>query len=149
MTKKLNTDTITSELEGSAFFPSRTPAASPMQEASEATPPPPASSTSHARPSRRKTSSTNEDASTLASNGASLIETIRHVVKDPGKEVSFVRLSPAEKERLVDLVYAFKRQGKKTSETEINRIAVNFILEDYRINGDDSVLAQVLEALRA
>lgn len=149
MTKKLNTDTITSELEGSAFFPSRTPAASPMQEASETPPPPSANSTSRAGPSKRKTSDTSKHASTLASNSASVIETIRRVVKNPGKEVSFVRLSPAEKERLVDLVYAFKRQGKKTSETEINRIAVNFILEDYRINGDDSVLAQVLEALRA
>jgi hypothetical protein len=63
--------------------------------------------------------------------------------------VSFVRLTPEEKGHLADLVYTYKRQGIKTSENEINRIAVNYILSDYVENGAESVLARVIAALRA
>jgi phage gp16-like protein len=88
-------------------------------------------------------------ASTLASNQASLIETIRKTVKSLGNKVSFTRLTPEEKGRLTDLVYTYKRQGIKTSENEINRIAINFLLEDFKKNGKESVLAQVIDALNA
>ncbi len=101
------------------------------------------------------------EASTLTSNGASTlassvanhdderIEAIRRVVKTPGREVSFVRLSPEEKGELADVVYTYKRRGFKTTENEINRIAINALLADYRSNGEQSILAKVLAALRA
>lgn len=89
------------------------------------------------------------DASTLASYQEGLIDSIRRTVKTPGKEVAFVRLSPEEKADLADIVYKYKRQRRKTTETEVARIAVNFILEDYKANGDTSVLARVLDALLA
>ncbi len=76
-------------------------------------------------------------------------ETIRKVVKRTGREVSFVRLSAEEKGRLADIVYIYKRQGIKTSENEINRIAINLLLKDYDTNGHESVLARVLSALQA
>jgi hypothetical protein len=88
-------------------------------------------------------------ASTLASNHTSIIETIRKTVKSLGKEVSFTRVTPEEKGRVVDIVYTYKRQGVKTSENEINRIAVNFLVEDFSKNGKESVLAQVIDALNA
>ncbi len=88
-------------------------------------------------------------ASTLASREASTIEAIRKVVKVPGREVSFVRLSADEKSRLTDIVYTYKRQGQKTSENEINRIAINYLLLDYDEHGDQSMLARVLAALLA
>ena|SRR6266446_3374158 len=88
-------------------------------------------------------------ASTLASNHDSMIETIRKTVKSLGKEVSFTRLTPEEKGRLADIVYTYKRQGTKTTENEINRIAINFLIEDFNKNGKKSVLAQVIEALNA
>ena len=85
----------------------------------------------------------------LSGDDAALIETIRKAVKVTGKEVSFARLTPAEKSQLADIVYTYKRQGKKTSETEIARIAINFILEDYRAHGEQSILGRVLERLFA
>jgi hypothetical protein len=88
-------------------------------------------------------------ASRLASNHDSMIETIRKTVKSLGKEVSFTRVTPEEKRRLTDIVYTYKRQGIKTSENEINRIAINFLIEDFTKNGKESWLAQVLEALNA
>jgi hypothetical protein len=90
-----------------------------------------------------------KQASSLPSNSAEVIERIRKVVKVPGKEVLFVRLTPEEKAQLGDIVYTYKRQGKKTSENEINRIAVNCILEDYRTHGKTSILARVIDALLA
>lgn len=100
-------------------------------------------------------------ASTLASAGdraldmlasppdPAVIEAIRKTVKQPGREVSFVRLTPTEKGRLTDIVYTYKRQGIKTSENEINRIAVNFLMDDYHQHGERSILAMVIAALRA
>jgi len=88
-------------------------------------------------------------ASLLASYHASIIDIIRKTVKNVGKEVTFVRLTPEEKNRLTDIAYTYKRQGIKTSENEISRIAINFLLEDYKTNGETSVLAKVLASLLA
>jgi hypothetical protein len=91
----------------------------------------------------------NERARYPASNQASFIEEIRRAVKDPGGKTTFVRLTAEEKNHLVDLVYTYKRQGNKTSENELVRIAIGFLLEDHTERGQDSVLAQVIEALNA
>jgi hypothetical protein len=88
-------------------------------------------------------------ASTLASKQDSMIEVIRKTVKSLGTKVSFTRVTPEEKARLSDIIYTYKRQGIKTSENEINRIAMNFLIEDFYKNGKESVLAQVIEALNA
>jgi hypothetical protein len=99
------------------------------------------------------TNGTNEqlppNASTLASYTDSTIETIRKTVKAVGKEVSFIRLTQNEKNQLADILYTFKRQGVKTTENEVNRIGLNLLLEDYRANGENSVLARVIAALLA
>ncbi len=88
-------------------------------------------------------------ASTLAQVPDEAIGAIRRAVKVPGKEVSFVRLTAEEKAQLADIVYTYKRQGKKTTENEINRIAVNYMVQDYKANGEQSVLARVIAALLA
>ncbi len=88
------------------------------------------------------------DASMLA-NVNGIVEAIRKTVKQIGKEVSFVRLLPEEKRQLADIAYTYKSQGIKTSENEISRIGINWMLEDYQANGKESILAKVLEALNA
>lgn len=88
-------------------------------------------------------------ASLLASDATDAIGAIRAVVRTPGREVSFVRLSPEEKAQLADIVYTYKRQGQKTTENEIQRIALNALLHDFDEHGETSVLARVLAALRA
>ena len=89
-----------------------------------------------------KQASTNDD-------DIAAVEAIRKTVKTLGREVSFVRLTPEEKGALAEVVYAYKRQGIKTTENEINRIAINALLADYHANGETSLLARVLSALRA
>jgi hypothetical protein len=118
------------------------------------TPPPPAQDTPEEPPVRqtvpnKASRKDSKRASTLASNQESLIETIRKIVKSLGNKVSFTRLTPEEKGRLADIVYTYKRQGTKTSENEINRIAINFLIEDFHAHGEDSVLAKVIDALNA
>ena len=108
---------------------------------------------------RTQPAATEDEASDAASNHASMlainenerevVEAIRKVVKAPGREVSFVRLTAEEKAQLADIVYTYKRQGQKTSETEINRIAINYILADYHEHGERSILARVLAVLLA
>ncbi|HZM23462.1 MAG TPA: hypothetical protein VFC02_17050 [Anaerolineales bacterium] len=88
-------------------------------------------------------------ASTLASKQDNMIEVIRKTVKSLGSKVSFTRVTPEEKGWLADIIYTYKRQGIITSENEINRIAMNFLIEDFHKNGKESVLAQVIEALNA
>ena len=107
----------------------------------------PANSSEPARQHFRKPGG--ELASTLASFPDGVVEGIRQVVKEQGKEVSFIRMTPGEKSQLTEIVYTYRRHGRKTSENEINRIAVNFMLSDYRVNGGNSLLARVLDALFA
>ena len=58
-------------------------------------------------------------------------------------------LTEDEKHQLADIAHNYKRRGKRTSETQIHRIAVNFILQDYKANGEHSVLDRVIRALLA
>lgn len=137
MKKQLPTDMISNELsESSVFFPKPTVAEHAQAEKPEQNQPP---------------ASTGESkiAKELASYQLSLIATIRKTVRQLGKEVSFIRLTPEEKQQLADIVYTYKRQGVRTSENEINRIAINFLLEDYVAHGQASILAKVLEAVYA
>ena len=77
----------------------------------------------------------------------SIIEIIRKAVKDVGKESATYRFTPEEKKALLELSFSFKMQGYKTSENELTRIAINFILEDQKQNGRNSVIQRVLDAL--
>jgi hypothetical protein len=101
------------------------------------------------RPSSNTNGAGHTSTAALVPVDANAVEAIRQVLKIPGREVSYVRLTPEEKARLSDIVYTYKRQGQKTSETEINRIALNYLLLDYHEHGEQSVLARVLAALLA
>lgn len=166
MAKKLNVSGIMNELrEGSAFF--QKPAATPPPEAQSAdektpntTPVPPDPQASKTGSSPASTSPYKQDSqialpdnsqhdSMLASYQASMIEPIRKALKSQGKEVSFVRLTEDEKTALADIVYTYRRQKVKTSENEINRIAINFLIRDYEEHGEGSILAQVIAAINA
>ena len=77
----------------------------------------------------------------------SIIELIRRAVKDVGKESATFRFTPEEKKALLELTFIYKVQGYKTSENELTRIAINFILENHKQNGRNSILEKVLQAL--
>jgi hypothetical protein len=78
-----------------------------------------------------------------------LIEDIRKAVKVVGREPGTIRLTEQEKSQLTDIIYTLGRQSIRTSENEVYRIAINYLLEDWREHGKESVLARVLAALQA
>lgn len=78
-----------------------------------------------------------------------IIQLVRKAVKEFGKEAATHRFTVAEKKAIADILYVYKQRGLKTSENEITRIAVNFILQDYEESGENSVLDRVLRALNA
>ena len=80
---------------------------------------------------------------------AELVETIRKNVKRLGKESTVYRFTPEEKSALADIVYTYKRNGVRTSENEVIRIAMNWLLENYQTDGKNSILARVLDKLNA
>ena len=78
----------------------------------------------------------------------SMLESIRKTVKLVGKEAATHRFTPEEKQAIADIIYTNRRQGYDTSENEIARIGINWLVWDYQENGHDSVLAHVLKALK-
>ena len=74
-------------------------------------------------------------------------EAIRKAVKQIGKEAATHRYTEAEKKAIANIVFTYRNQGIFTSENEISRIAINFVIEDFEQNGEESILAKCLKAL--
>lgn len=167
MTKKLPTNDIANELSGaSVFFQSQSavePAIRPhtpeRQQVPEQTTPQQEVIETPMTPRHRDTTtprSTDIETADKNDNGiahdegylsATTLEKIRKEVRQLGKEAATHRFRTQEKMALGDIVYTYTRQGYKTSENEITRIAVNWLLLDYQENGEHSVLARVLESI--
>ncbi len=146
--KKLDVSTITNELRGqSVYFPQKQEEEVIKPEAPLSPPAQPISDSLQA--SKHSSNLASKHASTLALS-TEMIEFIRKIVKNPGKEdVLYIRLTKEEKDKLADVSYTYKRQGMKTSDNEVVRIAINALLEDYKANGETSLLATILASLHA
>jgi len=165
MKKKLNTSRVMSELTGvSPFFPTATE--EPKQEDApspihipradstkpEKKKPAPATDRYHdtMKPRHRDTTVSRNHATTGAIvQDNDLLEKARKAVKQIGKEAATHRFTLEEKNMLADIEYTYRRQGIRTSENEITRIAMNYFAEDYRKNGEESLLAKVLKLLNS
>jgi hypothetical protein len=75
------------------------------------------------------------------------IESVRRAVKEFGKEAATHRFTLEEKRAIAEIIYAYQSRSLRTSENEITRIAINFIINDFKQNGEDSILDRVLRAL--
>lgn len=76
-----------------------------------------------------------------------MVEQIRRAVKEVGKEAATHRFSAEEKQAVGQIVFSYKQQGIRTSENEIARISINYLVRDYRQRGSQSILAQILKEL--
>ena len=101
----------------------------------------------HKQPPNRETMQPSNHDTVVSRYHDTTIETVRKAVKELGKEAATHRFTSEEKSAIADLVYAYKRQGIRTSENEITRIAVNFVLQDNQESGKNGVLDKVLRAL--
>ena len=171
MKKQLPIDDISNELSGSSvffsketdpsenapFFPEKNPApasqAAPNQKTGEQSRPDKAQVKNHGvtQPRNRDTMKPSHHDTMINSfedtKHAPMLDTVRQAVKQLGKEAATHRFTQAEKQQLGDLIYAYNRKGVRTSENELTRIAVNWLLLDHKERGAHSVLARVLDAL--
>jgi hypothetical protein len=146
MSKHLDEKAMQRELSGSAFFDTR-------QDAESSTAKPSARDAGH----ETKVSSRSEietprhrgPTTPLLRETEEVIETIRRAVHQFGKEDATYRFTGEEKKALADIVYTYGTAGIKTSQNEITRIAINWLVEDYRANGEGSILARVIARLNA
>lgn len=86
-------------------------------------------------------------APTLPSSDSSLIAEVHKAVKQIGRFEGTHRYTEEEKDGLDEIIRTCKKKRIRTSENEIARIGINVLLEDYRRNGEQSILAQVLKSL--
>ncbi len=77
------------------------------------------------------------------------MESVRKAVKLLGEKAATHRFTADEKDALADIVYAMKKKGIHTSENEVTRIAINYMVWEYRQNKQASILSSVLERLNA
>ncbi len=86
---------------------------------------------------------------TTADSGDDYTEVVRKAVKLLGEKAATHRFTADEKDAIADIVYTLKKKGITTSENEITRIAINYLVWEYRQSKQISILSRVLERLNA
>src|SRR3954451_21582759 len=142
MSKKLRTNDIVNELSAGAFFQPREASKEPAESRKNSTASSPASTKASSldsssdsllaitpasprdssKASRLASKAANEQASLpeQLANSDDLVDAVYRVVRRPGKDTGFVRMSAAEKSPLADLATAINQQhGWKVTETEL------------------------------
>jgi len=163
MKKKLDVNAFASSLRGeSVFFPTKENAPAPDQagdpqepiKEEQPFPPSPLAEVQESNhdtviPRHHDTMQPRNHDTASQEREDNIEEKVRKAVKQVGKEAATHRFTLAEKNALADIEYSYKRQGIRTSENEITRIAMNYFVEEYRQNGENSLLAKVLKRLNS
>jgi hypothetical protein len=147
--KNLNPEGLINELKGgSSFFPAQT---EPIKQGETHTPPTEQDKHIHDTviPRYHEPITPTTHDTMIPDNEDELLEAVRKAVKQIGKEGATQRLTLEEKQALADIEYRYQRQGIRTSGNEIIRIALNYAVENYRKNGENSLLAKVLKRLNS
>ena len=150
MKKKLNTTGVMNELRGqSVFFPTKVDKSTPehsaesIQEITHDTVIP------RYHETMNDTMTPSNHDTMIPKKEDEVLETVRKAVKQLGREPATQRLTIEEKQALRDIEYSYSSQSIQTSSNEIIRISLNFVLADYRLNGENSILAKVLRKLNS
>ena len=78
-----------------------------------------------------------------------MIEAVRKALKIFGKEAATHRFTLEEKQAIAELVFAFRKKNIRTSENEIARIAINWLILDHKDKKENSILSEALMALNS
>jgi hypothetical protein len=155
--KKLDETAIANELrEGSLFFrPKVEEKKEAPTEKEQPKPTPPAKKEPHSpapstdKPHTDDTATPRYHDTVIPRHHDTIIETTRKAVKQLGKEAATHRFTVDEKKALKSIERDYEVKDIRTSENEITRISINYMIEDYRKNGDESILARVLKLLNS
>lgn len=77
------------------------------------------------------------------------MEAVRRVVREVGKERADVGLTPGEKETLREIAFTRTQAGRRTTINDVVRVALNWLLEDYRARKEKSLLSRTLDAVQS
>jgi hypothetical protein len=98
---------------------------------------------------RKHESQQADSLSSMLASSSDLADAIYCVVKRPGKEISYVRMTEREKTELGSVLAGIVQDyGYKVTETELARIAILALLADHAETGDDSLLMRAVVALK-
>ncbi len=140
--KKLNTSSVLNELTGRSRYFEASP--QPKDTKVEVVPAEESSS-----PKRDNSAQSNRDTMTPRYHDTAMIETVRKALMTFGKEAATHRFTPEEKQGIAEIIFAFRKENIRTSENEIARISINWLILDYKRHKEDSVLHKVLLALNS
>lgn len=99
-------------------------------------------------PSHRDTEVSSNHGIVVSRYQATTIEYVRKSVKEFGKEAATHRFTLAEKRAIANIVHTLNMQGVRTTENEVTRIAINFVIDEFNRQEKDSLLGLVLQALK-
>ena len=97
--------------------------------------------------SKNPSSPSSNHASMPPDNRDDVIEHIRQAVRQTGKEAGTYRITREEKKALIEICFSYRLGGIRTSENEIARIALNYLLRDHKSKGENSILGRAIEAI--
>jgi hypothetical protein len=141
--KKLDTVSMLNELTGkSRFF--EPPNQEKSVETTEKKIEPPASNGNH-----DTTAPSNHDTVIPRHHDSTVIEEVRKALRKFGKEAATHRFTLEEKQAIAEIIFKFRQENIRTSENEITRIAINWLIYDYKQTKENSILHQSLRALNS
>ena len=141
--KKLDTASVLNELTGkSRFFES--PMQSKEMNITEKKIEPSPPDDNHAT-----TIPSNHDTVVPRHHDSIAIEEVRKAVRMFGKEAATHRFTLEEKQTLAEIIFSFRQKNLRTSENQITRIAINWLMLDYKKTQENSILHQALLALNS
>ena len=148
--KQFDISSLQSELSGQSVFFKRDPAneaAAPV--AQEVSPPPlPALPIVPAKAVPDTVIPRHRD-TVIPPTAETIIEITRRAVKQLGKEAATHRFTGEEKKALRAIQRDYEERDIRTTENELTRIAINYLIEDYKRNGQQSILAQTLSLINS
>jgi hypothetical protein len=151
--KKIDVGKVANELrEGSVFFRSPTSEDPEAQPADAPTPRRRAVTTvrpADAAASRRRDSDASGRQGAPLDGAGDRVRTLAQGVQELGTKRTTIRFSRSEKAALREIVHTYDRREIRTTENELTRIAVSWLVEDYRELGEGSVLVRVVAQLQA
>ena len=70
-----------------------------------------------------------------------------YLEEEIGKEAATHRFTTTEKRAIMEIVFRYKQRGISTSENEITRIAINYLIADFENDGENSFLAAMIREI--
>ena len=78
-----------------------------------------------------------------------MVATIAKSMHEVGKEGCTYRLTQREKTALIEIIYHFRMRNCRLSENEIARIAINFLIEDFKAKKNDCLIRRIIDIMQS